>query len=70
MILSAVLDAAAFHGHHFDVAANPVWRTELQVAELDVLAGDVAADTFANRAIGRFDCEVIEGFFIDFRVFF
>ena len=50
--VGAVLDAAALHGHHFDIAAYPVGRIDLQVAELDVLAGDIAAYALADRTVG------------------
>ena len=51
-VVGAVLDAAVLHGHDLDVAAHPVGLPDLEVAELDILPGDVAVNTLADGAVG------------------
>ena len=64
-----MLDAAALHGHDLDVAADPLGRVDLQVAELDVLAGDVAAYALAYGAVGRLGGQLVEFGLPDIGVF-
>jgi len=68
--VETVLDAAVVHSHHFDVAIDPFRTTHAEIAELDVLPGDVAADALADGAVGGLGRQRIQGVAVNVRVFF
>ena len=51
--VKAVLDTPIVHGHHLDIATDPFRALHPDVAELDILTGDVATNTLSDSAVGR-----------------
>ena len=48
----AEVESTGFHGVDLDVAIDPVGSNTFEIAKLDILAGDVAANAFTDRAVG------------------
>ena len=56
----AEVQPAAVHGIHLDIPIHPVGTHAFEIAKLDVLAGDVAAHAFTDRAVRRLGGELVQ----------
>ena len=61
----AEIQPAAVHCVDLNIALDPVGADTAQVSKFDVFAGDVAADPFADGAVGRFGGQFVEFGFLD-----